>query len=203
MKNKQPKKAALYCRLSVDDGRMGESVSIGSQKLLLEQYCKDHAIDNYEVYDDDGYSGTIFDRPAFQRMYEDIQNGLIDTVLVKDQSRFGRSYIEVGMYVEKFNELGVRFIAVSDNYDSVKNENDMMFPMRNVLNDYFAREASIKTKTAKKAKRTRRSSKKQGSTTEGEVKAAATEQPAPAAEVAEAPATEAAETAAPAEEAQE
>ena len=101
MKNKQPKKAALYCRLSVDDGRMGESVSIGSQKLLLEQYCKDHAIDNYEVYDDDGYSGTNFDRPAFQRMYEDIQNGLIDTVLVKDQSRFGRSYIEVGMYVEK------------------------------------------------------------------------------------------------------
>ena len=152
MKNKQPKKAALYCRLSVDDGRMGESVSIGSQKLLLEQYCKDHAIDNYEVYDDDGYSGTNFDRPAFQRMYEDIQNGMIDTVLVKDQSRFGRSYIEVGMYVEKFKELGVRFIAVSDNYDSMKNENDMMFPMRNVLNDYFAREASIKTKTAKKAK---------------------------------------------------
>ena len=152
MKNKQPKKAALYCRLSVDDGRMGESVSIGSQKLLLEQYCKDHAIENYEVYDDDGYSGTNFDRPAFQRMYEDIQNGLIDTVLVKDQSRFGRSYIEVGMYVEKFKELGVRFIAVSDNYDSMKNENDMMFPMRNVLNDYFAREASIKTKTAKKAK---------------------------------------------------
>lgn len=152
MKNKQPKKAALYCRLSVDDGRMGESVSIGSQKLLLEQYCKDHAIDNYEVYDDDGYSGTNFDRPAFQRMYENIQNGLIDTVLVKDQSRFGRSYIEVGMYVEKFKELGVRFIAVSDNYDSMKNENDMMFPMRNVLNDYFAREASIKTKTAKKAK---------------------------------------------------
>jgi len=152
MKNKQPKKAALYCRLSVDDGRMGESVSIGSQKLLLEQYCKDHAIDNYEVYDDDGYSGTNFDRPAFQRMFEDIQNGLIDTVLVKDQSRFGRSYIEVGMYVEKFKELGVRFIAVSDNYDSMKNENDMMFPMRNVLNDYFAREASLKTRTAKKAK---------------------------------------------------
>jgi hypothetical protein len=85
-------------------------------------------------------------------MFEDIQNGLIDTVLVKDQSRFGRSYIEVGMYVEKFKELGVRFIAVSDNYDSMKNENDMMFPMRNVLNDYFAREASLKTRTAKKAK---------------------------------------------------
>ena len=152
MENTQPKKAALYCRLSVDDGRMGESVSIGSQKILLEQYCKDHGIENYETYDDDGYSGTNFERPAFQRMYEDIKNGLINMVLVKDQSRFGRSYIEVGMYVEKFKELGVRFIAVSDNYDSVVNENDMMFPMRNVLNDYFAREASIKTKTAKKAK---------------------------------------------------
>ena len=152
MKNKQPKKAALYCRLSVDDGRMGESVSIGSQKILLEQYCKDHAIDNYEVYDDDGYSGTNFDRPAFQRMYEDIKCGLIDTVIVKDQSRFGRSYIEVGMYVEKFNELGVRFIAVSDNYDSVKNENDMMFPMRNVLNDYYARRRLLKPKQPKKLK---------------------------------------------------
>ena len=152
MNNTQPKKAAMYCRLSVDDGRMGESVSIGSQKILLEQYCKDHAINNYEVYDDDGYSGTNFDRPAFQRMYEDIKCGLIDTVIVKDQSRFGRSYIEVGMYVENFKELGVRFIAISDNYDSMKNDNDMMFPMRNVLNDYFAREASIKTKTAKKAK---------------------------------------------------
>lgn len=152
MKNTQPKKAALYCRLSVDDGRLGESVSIGSQKILLEQYCKDHAIMDYEIYDDDGYSGTNFDRPSFQRMYEDIRNGLIDTVIVKDQSRFGRSYIEVGMYVEQFKELGVRFIAVSDNYDSMKNDNDMMFPMRNVLNDYFAREASIKTKCAKKAK---------------------------------------------------
>ena len=152
MKNTQPKKAALYCRLSVDDGRLGESVSIGSQKILLEQYCKDHAITEYEIYDDDGYSGTNFDRPSFQRMYEDIKNGLIDTVIVKDQSRFGRSYIEVGMYVEQFKELGVRFIAVSDNYDSIKNDNDMMFPMRNVLNDYFAREASIKTKCAKKAK---------------------------------------------------
>ena len=152
MKNTQPKKAALYCRLSVDDGRLGESVSIESQKILLEQYCKDHAITEYEIYDDEGYSGTNFDRPSFQRMYGDIRNGLIDTVIVKDQSRFGRSYIEVVMYVEQFKELGVRFIAVSDNYDSMKNDNDMMFPMRNVLNDYFAREASIKTKCAKKAK---------------------------------------------------
>jgi DNA invertase Pin-like site-specific DNA recombinase len=68
MKNTQPKKTALYCRLSVDDGRLGESVSIESQKILLTQYCKDHAIRNYEIYYDDGYSGTNFDRPGFSRM---------------------------------------------------------------------------------------------------------------------------------------
>ena len=148
----QPKKAALYCRLSVDDGRSGESISIESQKILLKQYCKSHGITDYEVYDDDGYSGTNFERPAFERMREDIENGRIDTVIVKDQSRFGRSYIEVGMYVEEFKDKGVRFIAVDDGYDSMKSDYDMMFPMRNVINEYYAREASKKTKSAKKAK---------------------------------------------------
>lgn len=150
--NIQPKKAALYCRLSVDDGRYGESVSIGSQKILLEQYCKDHAITDYDFYDDDGFSGTNFDRPAFKRMYDDITNGLIGAVIVKDQSRFGRSYIEVGMYVERFKEMGVRFIAADDGYDSMQSDYDMMFPMRNVINEYYAREASKKTKSAKIAK---------------------------------------------------
>ena len=148
----QPKKAALYCRLSVDDGRSGESISIESQKILLKQYCKSHGITDYEVYDDDGYSGTNFERPAFERMREDIENGRIDTVIVKDQSRFGRSYIEVGMYVEEFKDKGVRFIAVDDGYDSMKSDYDMMFPMRNVINEYYAREASKKTKSAKRAK---------------------------------------------------
>ncbi|MBP5605467.1 MAG: recombinase family protein [Ruminiclostridium sp.] len=152
MKNTQPKKTALYCRLSVDDGRLGESVSIESQKILLVQYCKDHAIRNYEIYYDDGYSGTNFDRPGFISMYDDIKKGLIDTVIVKDQSRFGRSYIDVGMYVEQFKEMGVKFIAVDDCYDSMQGDYDMMFPMRNVINEYYAREASKKTKTAKKAK---------------------------------------------------
>ena len=137
MKNKQPKKTALYCRLSVDDGRLGESISIESQKILLVQYCKDHAIKNYKIYDDDGYSGTNFNRPEFISMYDDIQKGLIDTVIVKDQSRFGRSYIDVGMYVEQFKDRGVRFIAVDDCYDSSQGEYDMMFPMRNVINEYY------------------------------------------------------------------
>ena len=137
MNDKQQKKTALYCRLSVDDGRLGESISIESQRILLEQYCKDHAIKNYEIYDDDGFSGTNFDRPGFGRMYEDIQRGLIDTVIVKDQSRFGRSYIQVGMYVEQFKDMGVRFIAVDDCYDSSQTDYDMMFPMRNVINEYY------------------------------------------------------------------
>ena len=128
MNNTQPKKTALYCRLSVDDGRLGESISIESQKILLEQYCKDYAIKNYEIYDDDGYSGTNFDRPGFSRMYDDIQKGLIDTVIVKDQSRFGRSYIQVGMYVEQFKEMGVRFIAVDDCYDSSQTDYDKYIP---------------------------------------------------------------------------
>ena len=82
----------------------------------------------------------------------DIQKGLIDTVIVKDQSRFGRSYIQVGMYAEQFKDMGVRFIAVDDCYDSSQTDYDMMFPMCNVINEYYAREASKKTKSAKKAK---------------------------------------------------
>ena len=152
MKNKQPKKTALYCRLSVDDGRLGESVSIESQKILLVQYCKDHAIKNYKIYDDDGYSGTNFNRPGFISMYDDIQKGLIDTVIVKDQSRFGRSYIDVGMYVEQFKDRGVRFIAVDDCYDSSQGEYDMMFPMRNVINEYYAKDTSRKIRAVFKAK---------------------------------------------------
>ena len=152
MNKTQQKKTALYCRLSVDDGRLGESISIESQKILLVQYCKDHGIQNYEIYDDDGFSGTNFDRPGFTRMNDDIQKGLIDTVIVKDQSRFGRNYIEVGMYVERFKDAGVRFIAVDDSYDSSQTDYDMMFPMRNVINEYYAREASKKTRSAKKAK---------------------------------------------------
>ena len=152
MKNKQPKKTALYCRLSVDDGRLGESVSIESQKILLVQYCKDHAIKNYKIYDDDGFSGTNFNRPGFISMYDDIQEGLIDTVIVKDQSRFGRSYIDVGMYVEQFKDRGVRFIAVDDCYDSSQGEYDMMFPMRNVINEYYAKDTSRKIRAVFKAK---------------------------------------------------
>lgn len=148
----QQKHAALYCRLSVDDGNISGSVSIETQKILLEQYCQSHDITSYEFYCDDGYSGTNFNRPAFQRMLSDISTGKINLVIVKDLSRFGRNYVEVGLQVEHFKEQNVRFIAADDHYDSTINEDDLMFPMRNVMNEMYARDVSKKTKAAKKAK---------------------------------------------------
>ena len=152
MKKQQNYKAALYCRLSVDDGNYGGSVSIETQKILLEQYCKDHKITNYNFYCDDGCSGTNFNRPSFKKMIDDIGNGKIDLVIVKDLSRFGRNYVETGMYVQQFTERNVRFIAADDNYDSLTNGDDLLFPIKNVVNEMYARDVSKKTKAAKKAK---------------------------------------------------
>ncbi len=152
MNKQQHYKAALYCRLSVDDGNFGGSVSIETQKVLLEQYCKDHSITDYTFYCDDGCSGTNFDREAFRQMYSDIQNGKINLVIVKDLSRFGRNYVETGMYVREFTDNDIRFIAADDNYDSLVNGDDLLFPIKNVVNEMYARDVSKKTKAAKKAK---------------------------------------------------
>lgn len=107
---------ALYERLSQEDKLDGESNSIANQKKILERYCKDHGITAYRHYDeDDGYSGTNFNRPGFQRMLADIKAGRIKRVIVKDMSRFGRDYLQVGMYTDVvFPEFGVHFIAVND-----------------------------------------------------------------------------------------
>lgn len=152
MTKQQHYKAALYCRLSVDDGNYGGSVSIETQKVLLEQYCKDHSITDYTFYCDDGCSGTNFDRAAFRQMYDDIQRGKINLVIVKDLSRFGRNYVETGMYVREFTDNDIRFIAADDNYDSLINGDDLLFPIKNVVNEMYARDVSKKTKAAKKAK---------------------------------------------------
>lgn len=152
MKKQQHYKAALYCRLSVDDGNFGGSVSIETQKILLEQYCKDHKITNYNFYCDDGCSGTNFDRPSFKKMLSDIDEGKINLVIVKDLSRFGRNYVEAGMYVQRFTDSNIRFIAADDNYDSLVNSDDLLFPIKNVVNEMYARDVSKKTKAAKKAK---------------------------------------------------
>lgn len=152
MKKQQHYKAALYCRLSVDDGNFGGSVSIETQKILLEQYCKDHKITDYKFYCDDGCSGTNFDRPSFKKMLLDIDEGKINLVIVKDLSRFGRNYVEAGMYVQRFTDSNIRFIAADDNYDSLVNSDDLLFPIKNVVNEMYARDVSKKTKAAKKAK---------------------------------------------------
>ena len=112
---KRPLPTALYCRLSREDGDRMESDSIGNQRKLLEAYIENHPeLVMAECYADDGYTGTNFQRPAFQRMLRDIGNGRIRCVLVKDLSRFGRDYIETGRYLERWlPEHGVRFIALS------------------------------------------------------------------------------------------
>lgn len=114
-------KAAVYCRLSQDDGSVGESGSIQTQRTLLTQYCKEQHISIADYYCDDGWSGTNFERPEFQRMLEDIESGKVNTVIVKDLSRFGREYAQMGMYIEHyFEQKNVRFISVAESIDSAK-----------------------------------------------------------------------------------
>lgn len=144
---------AIYCRLSQDDGSAGESGSIQTQKTLLTQYCKEHNIHVADYYCDDGWSGTSFDRPEFQRMLEDIETGKINTVVVKDLSRFGREYAQMGLYIEHyFEEKGIRFIAVAEGIDSQKGLDNLVLPMTNVINSLYARQASAKTKAAHRAR---------------------------------------------------
>ena len=115
----QLKKTALYCRLSKDDERQGESLSIETQKSMLVRYAQENGLIPYEIYVDDGYSGLNFDRPDFQRMIDDVATGKIGVVVVKDLSRFGRDHIVVGQYQELyFPSKKVRFIALNDGIDT-------------------------------------------------------------------------------------
>ena len=134
---------ALYTRLSRDDELTGESNSIKNQRELLLQYAKSKGYANVQVYVDDGYSGTNFNRPDFKRMMERVEAGLIKRVIVKDMSRFGRNYLEVGYYTEViFPEYDVQFIAVNDNVDSeVQTDNDFT-PFRNIMNEWYAKDIS-------------------------------------------------------------
>lgn len=146
-------KAAIYCRLSQDDGSVGESGSIQTQRTLLTQYCKEQHIRITDYYCDDGWSGTNFERPEFQRMLEDIENGKINTVVVKDLSRFGREYAQMGMYIEHyFEQKNVRFISVAESIDSSKGLDNLVLPFTNVINSFYARQASTKTRAAHQAR---------------------------------------------------
>ena len=150
---KEKETAAIYCRLSQDDGNVGESGSIQTQKTLLTQYCKEHQIEIGGYYCDDGWSGTNFDRPEFKRMLKDIEGEKINLVIVKDLSRFGREYAQMGLYIEHyFEEKGVRFISVAENIDSANGIDNLVLPFTNVINSFYARQASTKTKAAHRAR---------------------------------------------------
>ena len=174
----QPKfSAAMYLRLSRDDnavketdaGKEGfygagdgtvktESNSIGSQRELIRRFLQEQEeIEFYDSYADDGYSGSNFDRPEFKRMIKDIEAGRVNCVIVKDLSRFGRDYIETGRYLEKiFPSLGVRFIALTDGYDSFfadAGEQQIVLPVKNFINDSYCRDISVKVKSQLAVKR--------------------------------------------------
>ena len=145
--------AGLYCRLSVDDLNAGESGSIQTQRAMLTDYCRQNGFHIVDYYIDDGVSGTSFDRPGFQQMISDIEMGRINMVVTKDLSRFGRNYYEAGRYMDKFFvEKGVRFIATQDGVDTIRKGFDISVPMRNIINDFYARDVSQKTKAAKETR---------------------------------------------------
>ena len=160
MKAKEFYNVAVYLRLSRDDGEAGkaESNSITSQRDIIRGYIrKQKNMEIFDFYVDDGWSGANFDRPAFKRMMEDIKAGHIDCVIVKDLSRLGRDYIESGRLIQKtFPEYEVRFIAINDNYDSLTadfNEESLVLPVKNFINDAYCRDISIKVKSQQKMKR--------------------------------------------------
>ena len=143
---------ALYPRLSHEDELQGESSSISNQKRILETYAKQNGFSNLRWYTDDGYSGANFQRPGFQAMLADIEAGKVGTVIVKDMSRLGRNYLQVGMYTEMiFPQKGVRFIAINDGVDSAQGENDFA-PLRNIFNEWLVRDTSKKIKAVKRSK---------------------------------------------------
>ncbi|MDE6585630.1 MAG: recombinase family protein [Clostridia bacterium] len=145
--------AGLYIRLSREDGDKLESESVGTQKAILERFVAEHpAINLYDYYIDDGWSGTDFERPAFQRMLADITTKKINCVIVKDLSRFGRNYVEAGKYLETvFPLFKIRFISVNDMIDGTENPssvNNIIVPFKNIINDEYCRDISMKVRSA-------------------------------------------------------
>ena len=146
--------AGLYFRLSQEDERQGESVSIDNQRSMLRKYAEEHGFEVHDEYIDDGVSGTTFDRPDVQRLLDDAKTGVINTIIVKDLSRFGRNYIEVGQYVDYvFPAFGIRFIAIQDNVDTENRDSNAMemMPIMNIFNEWHAANTSKKIRAVKKA----------------------------------------------------
>jgi len=142
----------IYCRLSRDDERTGESVSIENQREMLSRYVREQGWNLYSTYCDDGVSGTTFDRPGFNQLIADATAGKINLVLCKDLSRLGRDYIESGKYTDVvFPSMGVRFIALNDGVDTIHKNNEMLVILKNVMNDLYARDTSNKIRAVKQS----------------------------------------------------
>ena len=146
--------AGLYLRLSQEDERQGESLSIENQRYILRKYAEENNIEVYGEYIDDGISGTTFNRPEVQRLLDDAKTGVINTIIVKDLSRFGRNYIEVGQYLAYvFPAFGIRFIAIQDNVDTSNRDSSAMemMPIMNVFNEWHAANTSKKIRAVKRS----------------------------------------------------
>ena len=147
------KKTALYCRLSQDDGLEGDSNSIQNQKNILQKFAEDHHFPNPCFYVDDGFSGGNFQRPAFQQMISDMENGEIGIIVTKDLSRLGRNQLHTGLYIEeRFPMFGVRYIAINDNVDTDSSGSNDLMPFKNLFNEWFIRDTSRKIRAVLKAK---------------------------------------------------
>ena len=144
---------ALYERLSRDDELIGESNSIKNQKQLLENYAHKNGYSPIRHFTDDGVSGTTFEREGFQAMIAEVEAGNVSTVIVKDMSRFGRDYLKVGFYTEvMFKEKGVRFIAINNGIDSANQQDSDFTPFLNIMNEWYARDASRKIQAVFKSR---------------------------------------------------
>ena len=149
---KQPYNTALYMRLSQDDKNFGDSISIETQRTILQTYARENNLLVVDEYVDDGWSGTNFDRPAFQRMMEDMESGRINCIVTKDLSRVGREHVMMDYYLEFiFPEKHIRYIAVAENEDTEKGLTDFV-PFKNLFNEWYAKDTSRKVKTALHAK---------------------------------------------------
>ena len=153
MKRQSDKITALYERLSRDDELQGDSNSIVNQKAMLEKYAKENGFKNLQHFTDDGYSGTNFNRPAWQELISLVDEGKVGTVIVKDMSRIGRNYLEVGMYTEvKFPNNDIRFIAINNGVDSDNQQDNDFTPFLNIINEFYVKDTSKKIRAVMKNK---------------------------------------------------
>jgi DNA invertase Pin-like site-specific DNA recombinase len=150
---KNQKITALYCRLSRDDGTQDDSSSIQTQKAMLNKYASDHGYRNTRFFVDDGYSGTNFNRPAFQEMISEVEANRVERVITKDLSRLGRNYLETGSYIEVFfPNHHVQYIAINDGVDSTSYQSMDITPFKNILNELYAADVSKKVRSAMKTR---------------------------------------------------